>query len=158
MHLEFCISRFCHIFCCFSLCFDGSLGVWGIGLKVTLQSLFVSWAFFWSMMWAYKSVFLGSNLYLWEHFNAIVSFMLHNSSELAFACSWKSETDLRQDKFCYPYSCEVEFALDSLVFFHFFQVGGFEVYRPEIVFFWGGWIWGLWARNLRSGNCGVIQT
>ncbi len=45
---------------------------------------------------------------------------------------------MRQDKFCYPYSCEVEFALDSLVFFHFFQVGGFEVYRPEIVFFWVG--------------------
>jgi hypothetical protein len=81
MHLEFCISRFCHIFCCCSLCFYGFLGVWGIALKVSLQSLFVSWAFFWSMMRAYKSVFLGSNLYLWEHFNAIVSFMLHNSFE-----------------------------------------------------------------------------
>ncbi len=45
---------------------------------------------------------------------------------------------MRQDKFCYPYSCEVEFASVSLVFFHFFQVGGFEVYRPEIVFFWVG--------------------
>ncbi len=63
---------------------------------------------------------------------------------------------MRQDKLCYPYSCEVEFALDSLVFFHFFQVGGFEVYRPEIVFFWvGGFevygqkssFWELWGHS-----------
>jgi hypothetical protein len=33
-----------------ALCSDGSLGVWGIALKVSLQSLFVSWAFFWSVM------------------------------------------------------------------------------------------------------------